>query len=69
MNDPRVIIADEPTGNLDSETGAGIIKMLKKLNAAGATVIVVTHDEGIAKHSKRIARIKDGLIEKITRVE
>lgn len=61
-NDPDVILADEPTGNLDTETGVEIMEMLKKLNGEGKTVIMVTHDEDIAVHAKRIVRLKDGRI-------
>jgi putative ABC transport system ATP-binding protein len=63
-NDPRIIFADEPTGNLDSKSGGEIINLLMKLNKKGYTIIVVTHDIGIARHAKRIVYIKDGLIEK-----
>lgn len=61
--DPEVILADEPTGNLDSKTGADILSLLKKLNAEGKTVIIVTHDPGLAKQAQRIVKIKDGLLE------
>lgn len=62
INDPSVILADEPTGNLDSKNGAEVLLLLKKLNSEGKTVIVVTHDEDIAKEAKRIIRISDGKI-------
>jgi len=61
-NDPSIILADEPTGNLDSKSGAEIIKLFKDLNSRGITLIVVTHDQEIASHTKRIVRLKDGLI-------
>lgn len=61
--EPEVILADEPTGNLDSKTGADILSLLKKLNAEGKTVIIVTHDPGLAKQAQRIVKIKDGLLE------
>ncbi|MEM3556111.1 MAG: ABC transporter ATP-binding protein [Candidatus Micrarchaeia archaeon] len=64
-NDPKIVFADEPTGNLDSKSGEDIIKLLTKLNKKGYTVIVVTHDANIAKHAGRIAYIRDGVIEKI----
>jgi len=64
-NDPKIIFADEPTGNLDSKSGEDIIKLLTKLNKKGYTVVVVTHDANIAKHAGRIAHIRDGVIEKI----
>jgi len=63
-NDPRIIFADEPTGNLDSKSGEEIINLLMKLNKKGYTIIIVTHDMNIARHAKRIIYIKDGLIEK-----
>lgn len=59
---PAIILADEPTGALDSKTGAEVLDIFKKLNQAGKTVIMVTHDLGVAKHAKRIIQIKDGLI-------
>jgi putative ABC transport system ATP-binding protein len=61
-NDPNLILADEPTGNLDSKTGTEIMKTFVKLNESGKTVIVVTHDQTIASHSKKIVKIKDGEI-------
>lgn len=60
--DPKVIFADEPTGNLDSKSGASIMNILEKLNKEGRTVVLVTHDQNIAFHSKRIVTIKDGEI-------
>ncbi len=63
-NDPEVILADEPTGNLDSHTGEIIIEFLKKLNKMGKTIIMVTHDEGLAKNAKKIAYLRDGTIVK-----
>lgn len=59
-NNPEVILADEPTGNLDSKTGNEIIDMLKILNKEGKTIVMVTHDTSITKHAKRIIHIKDG---------
>jgi putative ABC transport system ATP-binding protein len=61
-NDPSIILADEPTGNLDSISGEEIIHLFRDLNAKGITLIIVTHDEEIANHSKRIVRLKDGLV-------
>jgi putative ABC transport system ATP-binding protein len=61
-NDPLIILADEPTGNLDSESGAEILKILVDLHELGKTLIVVTHDEGIAENAGRIVEIFDGRI-------
>ncbi|MFC1737789.1 ABC transporter ATP-binding protein [Planctomycetota bacterium] len=63
-NDPFIILADEPTGNLDSESGHEILKLLDKLHEQGKTLITVTHDDNIAAHAKRIVRLFDGEIEK-----
>jgi putative ABC transport system ATP-binding protein len=60
---PSIILADEPTGNLDSKTGEGIMAMLDDLHAAGQTIILVTHEEHIAEHAHRVVRLRDGLIE------
>jgi len=62
-NDPRFILADEPTGNLDSVTTAEILALLERLNADGKTVIMVTHEDDVAQHAKRIIRLKDGLLQ------
>jgi putative ABC transport system ATP-binding protein len=62
-NDPEVILADEPTGNLDSKSGREIISIFEKLNSAGRSVVTITHDMNIANRCHRIVRIKDGLIE------
>jgi len=61
-NDPQIILADEPTGNLDSISGTEIMKTLVKLNESGKTVVVITHDQTIASHAKKIVKIKDGEI-------
>jgi len=61
-NDPPVILADEPTGNLDSKTGSEIMKIFVKLNENGKTIIIVTHDMTIASHAERIVKVKDGKI-------
>ena len=61
-NDPDVILADEPTGNLDSVTGKEIMNLLGELNKKGKTVIVITHDENIAKKAKRVIYLKDGKV-------
>ena len=62
--DPEVILADEPTGNLDSKTGAEIMSMLESLHSQGKTVIIVTHELDLAQQAHRIVKIRDGLIEK-----
>ena len=62
VNEPDVVLADEPTGNLDSETGNGILRVFEKLHSAGQTVIMVTHDEKIAARAQRVIRLADGRI-------
>lgn len=64
-NDPEVILADEPTGNLDSKTGQFVMDFLGKMNDKGKTVILITHDIELVKYAKKIVHIKDGKIEKI----
>jgi len=61
-NDPEVILADEPTGNLDSKTGEEIIQMFIKLNKEGKTIIMVTHDLDMAKHANHVIRLRDGMV-------
>jgi putative ABC transport system ATP-binding protein len=63
VNDPSIILADEPTGNLDSKTGHEIMELFEHLYDLGNTIIVVTHEEDIARHARRIVRLRDGLIE------
>ena len=63
VHDPSIILADEPTGNLDTKTGDDIMAMLDDLHAAGQTIILVTHEEYIADHAQRTIRLRDGLIE------
>jgi len=63
INDPSIMLADEPTGNLDSKTGDEIMLFFEELHKKGNTIILVTHEEYIAEHSRRIIRIKDGMIE------
>jgi len=63
MNEPRLLLADEPTGNLDSATGNGILDVFERLNRAGQTIIMVTHDERIAQRAGRIVTLVDGKIE------
>jgi putative ABC transport system ATP-binding protein len=62
VNDPAVLLADEPTGNLDSQTSEEIMTLFGDLNRAGRTIIMVTHDEDVAGHAKRIIRVRDGRI-------
>jgi len=62
INDPDILLCDEPTGNLDSKTGAGIMDLMTELNRNGTTIIMVTHDPNIAKYSNRTIRIADGRI-------
>lgn len=63
INDPAIILADEPTGNLDSKTSIDIMNLFDKIHKQGNTVILVTHEEDIAQHAHRIIRLKDGIIE------
>ncbi|RPJ18965.1 MAG: ATP-binding cassette domain-containing protein [Planctomycetaceae bacterium] len=62
MNRPRLLLADEPTGNLDSVTGNGILKVFEDLNRAGQTIVMVTHDERIADRAQRVIVLEDGRI-------
>ncbi len=62
VNKPSILLADEPTGNLDSKTGTEILALFDELSKSGNTLIVVTHEEEVARHAKRILRIRDGLI-------
>ena len=68
VNDPYFILADEPTGNLDSKTTAEILDLLDKLSEQGRTIILVTHEDDVGARSKRIVRLRDGLIESDTRL-
>ncbi|MBI5691926.1 MAG: ABC transporter ATP-binding protein [Verrucomicrobia bacterium] len=68
VNHPSILLADEPTGNLDSKTGEEIMGLFEQLYDQGHTIIVVTHEEDIARHARRIVRLRDGLIESDTTV-
>ncbi|WP_298956017.1 ABC transporter ATP-binding protein [uncultured Nonlabens sp.] len=67
VNNPSIILADEPTGNLDSKTGVEIMALFDTIHADGNTVILVTHEEDIAEHAHRVIRLRDGVIESDTR--
>lgn len=69
VNEPRIIFADEPTGNLDSKNGELIMKLLNDLNSRGYTIIMVTHNMEEAKKSKRVIKIKDGQVEEVSKDE
>ena len=62
INDPKIIFADETTGNLDSKSGEEILRIFKELNDNGVTILMVTHEEDVAEHTKRIIRLRDGVI-------
>lgn len=68
-NGPRIVLGDEPTGNLDSRTGQEIMALLRELNEEGVTLVLVTHDEYVARHARRIIRLFDGRIEQDERVQ
>ncbi len=68
INNPALILADEPTGNLDSKTSVEIMDLFETIQSSGNTVVVVTHEEDIAAHAHRIIRIKDGVVERDERV-
>ncbi len=62
VTDPSIVLADEPTGNLDSRSGVEVMALLQTLNAQGITVVVVTHDANVARHGQRIVELRDGLV-------
>ena len=66
INNPSIILADEPTGNLDTKTSIEIMRLFEEIYKKGNTVILVTHEEDIAQHARRIIRLRDGVIESDT---
>ena len=62
-NEPRIILADEPTGNLDSASGEAIVRLFDELHASGKTIIMITHDMNIARNAQRVIKLKDGMID------
>ncbi|MYF64394.1 MAG: ATP-binding cassette domain-containing protein, partial [Rhodothermaceae bacterium] len=69
VNNPALVLADEPTGNLDTKTGREIMALFETLYRRGNTIMVVTHEEEVAHHARRIVRLLDGLVESDVRVE
>ena len=63
INNPSILLADEPTGNLDTQTSHEIMALFKEIHSAGNTIVLVTHEEDIAQHAKRIIRLRDGVVE------
>ncbi|MFN3446551.1 MAG: macrolide ABC transporter ATP-binding protein, partial [Bacteroidia bacterium] len=66
INNPSIILADEPTGNLDTKTSYEIMELMEKIHEQGNTVIIVTHEEDIARRAHRIVRLRDGVVESDT---
>ena len=62
VNDPAIVLADEPTGNLDSASGQAIVTLFRELHAAGQTIVLITHDSGVARLASRVVRMQDGAI-------
>jgi putative ABC transport system ATP-binding protein len=63
INNPSILLADEPTGNLDTKTSKEIMALFDEIHQKGNTIILVTHEEDIARHAKRMVRVRDGVIE------
>ena len=64
VNSPSILLADEPTGNLDTKTGEEIIGLFERLHAAGNTIILITHEAEVAVHAGRVVQIRDGMVER-----
>jgi len=69
VNNPSLILADEPTGNLDSKTSVDIMRLFEDIHKAGNTIVLVTHEEDIAQHARRVVRLRDGVVESDEAVE
>src|SRR5439155_25404939 len=69
VNEPSILLADEPTGNLDSATGEDIMRLFEELHDGGQTIVLVTHEHDIAAHARRQIHLRDGLIERDERME
>jgi putative ABC transport system ATP-binding protein len=67
-NNPSIILADEPTGNVDTKGGENIMNILEDINKKGETIIIVTHDPTIARRAKRVLKIKDGIVEETNEI-
>jgi putative ABC transport system ATP-binding protein len=67
VNDPLIILADEPTGNLDSRTGTEVLDIIDRLNHEGKTIVLVTHDDNVATRAHRVIHMKDGCIDREVR--
>ncbi len=62
VTDPAVVLADEPTGNLDSQSGAEVLQIFSSLNGEGRTIVLITHEDSVAEHARRVVRLRDGLV-------